>query len=58
MQLRYPTRLTGEQYVDVRAWRDAKLDRCPNHLEKYHRELRQEFLKMCEATALVSEAAE
>ena len=31
MQLRYPTRLTGEQYVDVRAWRDARLERCPNH---------------------------
>ena len=31
MQLRYPTRLTGEHYVDVRAWRDARLERCPNH---------------------------
>ncbi len=31
MQLRYQTGLTGEQYVSTRAWRDARLDRCPNH---------------------------
>ena len=31
MQLRYETGLTGEQYVSARAWRDARLDRCPNH---------------------------
>ena len=35
--------------------RNAEINR---YLEKYHRELRQEFLKICEATALVSEAAE
>ena len=31
MQLRYPTGLTGERYVTDQAWRDARLDRCPNH---------------------------
>ena len=31
MQLRHPTQLTGEQYVAARAWRDAELERCPNH---------------------------
>ena len=31
MQLRYETGLTGEQYVRARAWRDAPLERCPNH---------------------------
>ena len=31
MQLRYQTGLTGEQYVRVEAWRDARLERCPNH---------------------------
>ena len=31
MQLRYDTGLTGEQYVTDRAWRDARLERCPNH---------------------------
>ena len=31
MQLRYETGLTGEQYVSAEAWRDARLDRCPNH---------------------------
>ena len=31
VQLRYETGLTGEQYVSARAWRDARLDRCPNH---------------------------
>ena len=31
MQLRYETGLTGEQYVRAKAWRDARLDRCPNH---------------------------
>ena len=31
MQLRHPTRLTGEQYVTVQAWRSAKPERCPNH---------------------------
>ena len=31
MQLRYETGLTGEQYVIARAWRDARLERCPNH---------------------------
>ena len=33
MQLRYQTGLTGEQYVTAKAWRDARLDRCPNHPE-------------------------
>ena len=31
MQLRYETGLTGEQYVRAEAWRDATLERCPNH---------------------------
>ena len=31
LQLRYETGLTGEQYVSARAWRAARLDRCPNH---------------------------
>ena len=31
MQLRYHTGLTGEAYVRARAWRDARLERCPNH---------------------------
>ena len=31
MQLRYETGLTGEGYVRAQAWRDARLDRCPNH---------------------------
>ena len=31
MQLRYETGLTGEQYVRAKAWRDARLERCPNH---------------------------
>ena len=31
LQLRYRTGLTGEQYVSARAWRDARLERCPNH---------------------------
>ena len=35
--------------------RNTRIDR---HLEKYHRELRQQFIEICEATALVSEAAE
>ena len=31
MQLRYETGLTGEEYVSTEAWRDARLERCPNH---------------------------
>ena len=31
MQLRYASELTGEQYVRAQAWRDARLERCPNH---------------------------
>lgn len=31
MQLRYETGQTSEEYVSARAWRDARLDRCPNH---------------------------
>ena len=31
VQLRYETGLTGEEYVRAEAWRDARLDRCPNH---------------------------
>ena len=31
VQLRYHTGLTGEQYVRAEAWRDARLERCPNH---------------------------
>ena len=31
MQLRYQTGLTGEHYVTAKAWRDARLDRCPMH---------------------------
>jgi len=32
VQLRYQTGLTGEAYVRAQAWRDARLERCPNHL--------------------------
>ena len=31
LQLRYKTGLTGEEYVGTEAWRDATLERCPNH---------------------------
>jgi len=31
LQLRYETGLTGEAYVRAEAWRDARLERCPNH---------------------------
>ena len=31
LQLRYKTGLTGERYVRARAWRDARLECCPNH---------------------------
>ena len=31
VQLRYETGLTGEEYVRAQAWRDASLERCPNH---------------------------
>ena len=31
MQLRYASGHTGEGYVRARAWRDASLERCPNH---------------------------
>ena len=31
VQLRYHTGLTGEAYVRTQAWRDARLERCPNH---------------------------
>lgn len=31
LQLRYETGLTGEEYVSARAWRAARLERCPNH---------------------------
>ena len=31
MQLRYETGLTSEEYVRAEAWRDARLERCPNH---------------------------
>ena len=31
MQLRYETGLTSEEYVRTEAWRDARLERCPNH---------------------------
>ena len=31
VQLRYETGLTGEEYVSAEAWRDARLERCPNH---------------------------
>jgi len=29
VQLRYPTKLTFEEYVTARAWQDARLDACP-----------------------------
>ena len=32
MQLRDHTGLAGEAYVRAQAWRDATLERCPNHL--------------------------
>ena len=31
VQLRYETGLTGEEYPRAEAWRDARLERCPNH---------------------------
>ena len=31
LQLPFPTGLTGDQYVAARAWRNAKLERCPKH---------------------------
>ncbi len=31
LQLRYDTGLTGEEYVRTEAWREARLERCPNH---------------------------
>ena len=31
VQLRYPTGLTGEQYVSRQAWREATLECCPAH---------------------------
>ncbi len=31
MQLRYATNLAVDQYIDRKAWRDAKLDYCPLH---------------------------
>ena len=31
MQLRFETTLTSEQYVSEKAWRHARLDRCPLH---------------------------
>ena len=31
VQLRFEKGLTGEQYVNARAWRTARLGRCPNH---------------------------
>ena len=31
MQLRYASGHTGEGYVRAQAWRDASLERCPNH---------------------------
>ena len=31
LQLRYETGLTGEEYVKAEAWREARLERCPNH---------------------------
>ena len=31
MQLRLQTLHTGEHYVSAEGWREARLDRCPNH---------------------------
>lgn len=31
MQLRFQTLHTGEHYVSAEGWREARLDRCPNH---------------------------
>lgn len=31
MQLRFATQLTGQQYVEQKAWRSANLERCPLH---------------------------
>ena len=31
VQLRYDSGLTSEEYVRTEAWRDARLERCPNH---------------------------
>lgn len=33
VQIRYPTRLTGVDYVTRKAWREASLERCPCHPE-------------------------
>ena len=33
MQLRYATGLTGDDYVTRKAWREARLERCPCHPE-------------------------
>ena len=31
LQIRYETKLSAEEYVSTEAWRDARLDVCPNH---------------------------
>ncbi len=33
MQIRFATDLSADEYVSQRAWRDAKLDKCPLHPE-------------------------
>ena len=33
LQIRYETKLSAEEYVSTEAWRDARLDVCPNHPE-------------------------
>jgi len=33
MQIRYATDLSAEQYVRTQAWKEAKLDSCPTHLQ-------------------------
>ena len=31
LQIRYETKLSAEDYVSTEAWRDARLESCPNH---------------------------
>ena len=31
LQIRYDIKLSAEEYVRTKAWRDASLDACPNH---------------------------
>ena len=55
MQLRYPTTLSGQQYVSQRDWHNATLSGCPNHPGggcRFHRHGTYSR-KTCHGTALV-----